>query len=831
MLKLPLLRQESQAMARRYLMINARKSVIGIHGIVLLFVLCVFTGAALSGEKPDVYVQLGRVFSVNSVSFSPDGRSVLTGGDDQTLKLWDVSTGEEIRSFTGHASLVSSVIFSPDGRYALSGSWDQTLKLWDVETGKEIKTFIGHVNLVSSVSFSPDGRTVLSGSLDQTLKLWDVETGKEIRTFTGHSGPVTSVSFSSDGRTALSGSYDKTAILWHVETGEELRSFSGHRGYVNAVAFSRDGAYAASASSDKTLKLWDVKTGKEIRTYKGLSNRISSMSFSPDNRFILSGSSDGILMRWDVTTGKRAKLYTDRSGWISSVSVSPDGMYAVLGGNILKLWDMKKGSETRTFKGQSTNSKSVAFSTSDRYFLSGDANTAFKLWDISTGKELAMLVSFTNGEWIIVTPDGFFDSSLNGAQYLNLRIGSSVYSIDQFATRLYRPDLVHRALSGEELPGGEEEFIQITVNKAAPAVEIVSPKSGVVLDGDSFVLSVKLTENDGGVGNINVYCNGSLIANEKKRSPIAGEKNLNIKMLTFGVPLISGENTISVVAFNKDGSMSSKTASVTVTSKAVMSKPNLHAIIVGINRYGNEFISLKYAASDAASFAETLKNSTGAIFGNTNITVLTSFEETSKDAVKNAFAKVQNSIKPNDLFVFYISSHGLIDTVDGEEQYYLLTSNVFFLSSHQIQRQALSQKEIADLVGNVPTQKKFILFDTCHAGRGTQSIFGESFRHGRGLTESAAVKLLQRTIGGSVISSSSDIHTAFEGYQERGLFSYVLNEGLKGKAEATKEGFITIETLTEYVQSEMTRLSGSVFKKEQTPILQVGSNFPVAKIK
>jgi WD40 repeat protein len=786
---------------------------------------------ALSAEKPDVYVQLGRVFSVNSVSFSPDGRSVLTGSDDQTLKLWDVSTGEEIRSFTGHTSLVSSVTFSPDGRYALSGSWDQTLKLWDVETGKEIKTFIGHMNLVSSVSFSLDGRSALSGSWDQTLKLWDIEVGKEIRTFTGHSGPVTSVSFSPDGRTAISGSYDKTAILWHVETGEELRSFSGHAGYVNTIAFSRDGAYAASAGSDKTLKLWDVKTGKEIRTYKGLSNRITSMSFSPDNRYILSGSSDGILMRWDVATGKRAKLTSGRSGWISSVSISPDGMYAVFGGNILKLWDMKSGSEIRTFKEQSTNTKSVAFSASDRYFLSGEANCAFKLWDISTGKELAMLVSFTNGEWIIITPDGFFDSSLNGAKNLNLRIGSSVYSIDQFAPRLYRPDLVHRALSGEELPGGEEEFIQITVNKAAPAVEIVSPKSGVVLDGDSFVLSVKLTENDGGIGNINVYCNGSLVANETKSASTTGEKNPNIRMLTFRVPLISGENTVSVVAFNKDGSMSSKPASITITSKAVVSKPNLHAIIVGINRYGNEFISLKYAASDAASFAETLKNSAVALFGNINITVLTSFEETSKDAIKNAFVKMQNNIKPNDLFVFYIASHGLIDTVDGEERYYLLTSNVFFLSSHQIQKQALSQKEIVDLVGNIPTQNKFILFDTCHAGRGTQSTAGESFRYGRGLTESAAVKLLQRTIGGTFISSSSDIHTAFEGYQERGLFSYVLNEGLKGKAEATKEGFITIETLTEYVQSEMTRLSGSVFKKEQTPILQVGPIFPVAKIK
>ena len=172
--------------------------------------------------------------TVRSVAFSPDGRSALSGSDDKTIKLWDVATGNEIRSFAGHSGHVTfdrvlarrpnravrqrrqdaqalgrrdgkgdphlrracrcgnSVAFSPDGRSALSGSSDRTLKLWDVATGKEIRTFTGHADMVWSVAFSPDGRTALSGSDDNTLKLWDVATGKEIRTFAGHthSGPI-----------------------------------------------------------------------------------------------------------------------------------------------------------------------------------------------------------------------------------------------------------------------------------------------------------------------------------------------------------------------------------------------------------------------------------------------------------------------------------------------------------------------------------------------------------------------------------------------------------------------------------------------------------------
>jgi hypothetical protein len=170
----------------------------------------------------------GHAGSVTSVAFSPDGRAALSGSGgwpDYTLKLWDVATGKlwaavrgrEIRRFAGHTFQVDSVAFSPDGRTALSGSDDWTLKLWDVATGKEIHTFAEeHSKPVRSVAFSPAGRSALSGSDDKTLKLWDVATGKELRGFTGHTAAVTSVAYSPDGRTALSGSGDKTLKLWDL---------------------------------------------------------------------------------------------------------------------------------------------------------------------------------------------------------------------------------------------------------------------------------------------------------------------------------------------------------------------------------------------------------------------------------------------------------------------------------------------------------------------------------------------------------------------------------------------------------------------------------------
>ncbi|MFN6539367.1 MAG: ribosome assembly protein 4, partial [Nostoc sp. EkiNYC01] len=156
----------------------------------------------------------GHSSRVWGVVFSPDGKTLASGSDDKTIKLWDVSTGKAIKTLTGHSSAVISVVFSPDGKTLASGSSDNTIKLWDVSTGKAIKTLTGHSSAVISVVFSPDGKTLASGSSDKTIKLWDVNTGKAIKTLTGHSSAVISVVFSPDGKTLASGSSDNTIKLW-----------------------------------------------------------------------------------------------------------------------------------------------------------------------------------------------------------------------------------------------------------------------------------------------------------------------------------------------------------------------------------------------------------------------------------------------------------------------------------------------------------------------------------------------------------------------------------------------------------------------------------------
>ncbi|WP_233154188.1 nSTAND1 domain-containing NTPase, partial [Scytonema sp. HK-05] len=148
----------------------------------------------------------GHSKEVLSVALSRDGKTLASGSDDNTIKLWDVATSKELKTLNRHSSSVSSVAFSPDGKTLASGSYDNTIKLWDVATSKELKTLNRHSGSVNSVAFSPDGKTLASGSSDNTIKLWDVATSKELKTLNGHSGSVNSVAFSRDGKTLASAS-------------------------------------------------------------------------------------------------------------------------------------------------------------------------------------------------------------------------------------------------------------------------------------------------------------------------------------------------------------------------------------------------------------------------------------------------------------------------------------------------------------------------------------------------------------------------------------------------------------------------------------------------
>ena len=170
---------------------------------------------------------------------------------------YGIADGGTAVSIIKEQNILNSVAFSPDGQTVVSGS-SKTVRLWSTGSGELLRTLEGHTSYVNSVAFSPDGQYIVFGSDDKTLRLWSTGSGELLRTLEGHTSSVYSVAFSPDGQSIASGSSDMTVRLWSTGSGELLRTLEGHTSYVNSVAFSPDGQYIASGSSDMTVRLWST---------------------------------------------------------------------------------------------------------------------------------------------------------------------------------------------------------------------------------------------------------------------------------------------------------------------------------------------------------------------------------------------------------------------------------------------------------------------------------------------------------------------------------------------------------------------------------------------
>jgi WD40 repeat protein/tetratricopeptide (TPR) repeat protein/archaellum biogenesis ATPase FlaH len=261
----------------------------------------------------------GHTSTVNSASFSPDGKRILTASSDNTARVWDVS-GKLLATLTGHTSYVISASFSPDGKRILTASSDNTARVWDV-SGKLLATLTGHTSRVNSASFSPDGKRILTASEDNTARVWDVS-GKLLATLTGHTSTVNSASFSPDGKRILTASEDNTARVWDV-SGKLLATLTGHTSTVNSASFSPDGKRILTASEDNTARVWEV-SGKLLATLTGHTSYVISASFSPDGKRILTASDDNTARVWEVS-GKLLATLTGHTSRVNSASFSPDG--------------------------------------------------------------------------------------------------------------------------------------------------------------------------------------------------------------------------------------------------------------------------------------------------------------------------------------------------------------------------------------------------------------------------------------------------------------------------------------------------------------------------
>lgn len=633
--------------------------------------------------------------SVAAVAFSPDGRYIVTGTsgiiglEAKIAQVWMIAEGGESLRFEGNLSggddsallpLTNPILnpssinspfpapLDPSSTAKLTRTLNKINRNLRSFQGEQLKFSKKNSSWIQSIAVSPDGKYVLTGNggvsddLDNAAQLWSVETGKELKQLSGNSERVTSVAFSPDGKYALTGNgslYDERNVdanvvqLWDLETEEEVRGFKGNGTSINAVAFSPKGNYVAAAGDDRTVKLWDLKTGKLLKIFRGHKDVVNSVVFSPDGKYLLSAGNDNTARLWSIETGWQIRQFKGTSDSISSAVFSPDGQLILTGSsgwligekyNTAQLWDLKSGKELRRLQGHSNSVNSVAFSPDGELLLTGSDDSTTRIWEASTGKELCELISFLDGNWVVVTSNGFFDASsledIKGLHWIMPNDPMKALPLEIFIRDYYEPRLLPRIVSGEKFRETRELS---KLNLVQPYVHIVGIEREKE-NSDQVTVTVEVAKTSGefrqaerktiretGVYDLRLFRDKQLVAQYSDGTPqellpsasepeklLAWRQEMEIKLGPGGKQTIRFEHIriprhtavqqveFSSYAFNEDRVKGQTDFKVfDVPPDLSPQKGRAYVLMVGVNAYENTHCDLSFAANDVREMQRT----------------------------------------------------------------------------------------------------------------------------------------------------------------------------------------------------------------------------------
>jgi WD40 repeat protein len=365
-----------------------------------------------SGET--LQILEGHTSGVNAVTVLDGGR-VLSGSDDGTLRVWDLKSGETLQILEGHTSGVNAVTVL-GGRRAISGSSDRTLRVWDLESGQTLQTLEGHTGWVSALAML-DGRHVVSGSSDGTLRVWDLESGETLQTLQGHKSGVTAVTVL-DGYRAVSVSGYGTLRVWDLESAQTLQTLEGHTAGASAVAML-GGVRAVSGSQDGTLRVWDLESGQTLQTLEGHTAMVSTVTVFDGGRAI-SGSQDGTLRVWDLDGGQTLQACEGHTYEVTALAVLGGGR-AVSGSfdRTLRVWNLESGETLQTLQGHTAGVLALSVLGGGRA-VSGSDDRTLRVWDLESGKTLQTLQGHKDGVRAVAVFDG--GRAVSGSYDRTLRV-------------------------------------------------------------------------------------------------------------------------------------------------------------------------------------------------------------------------------------------------------------------------------------------------------------------------------------------------------------------------------------------------------------------------
>ena len=356
-----------------------------------------------------------------SVAFRRDGRRVVTGSADGTVRQWDSTTGQEVESpYDRHIGEVLSATYSPDGLRVASGGTDRTIRVWVAGNRHDVAVLHGHTGVVTDLAFTEDGRRLSSASLsgrhsftyDGSVRLWEVSQNADASVLRGHTSYIYPVAYSPDGQWIASGGWDNTVRLWDAVTGENC-SILPHPGIVRSLAFSPDSSWLVSGChAEEALQIWNVATSQLQKTFKGPGNIVTSaVAVSPDGAHIAAADADGTVRIVEAATGAEVQSFRAVAAEVKqSLAYSSDGrLLAVAGGDgrQIDLWDTQRNHRSARLAGHTGFVYSVGFSGDGLLLASASDDRTVRVWDVAAARCVAVLAGHTDSVFAAVFhPDG-----------------------------------------------------------------------------------------------------------------------------------------------------------------------------------------------------------------------------------------------------------------------------------------------------------------------------------------------------------------------------------------------------------------------------------------
>jgi hypothetical protein len=518
---------------------------------------------------------------------------------------------------------------------------------------------------------SADGRRLFSWR-GAAIDVWDTATGQPVGKVPAEASSFFDLRVSNDGRLLLVSpamGQAKSVELWSVDGGRRLHTFTDPDRLVGA-GFTPDGREALTLANNRTVNLWDVASGRRLNDVPWVGGDVIEPCtiVTPDGRYLIEPAADTTLAVVSLDTGRTVQTFAGHNAQVHLLALSPDG----------------------------------------RYLASGAHDGTLRLWDVATGDELLCLLSLSEGkEWLAVTPDGLFDGSPAGREQVSFRVGGglNVAPVDRFFQDFYRPGLLAEIVKGDR-PKPEVRLGQ----QAPPAVKIVSPAQGGPTQQGEVTIEAEVTDAGGGIQGPWLVHNGITI-----RTPGRSERGGNSLRRTFQLQLAPGENAIQVQAASADGSWKSESATLTLRYEKPAERVNLYLLSVGISRYADSSLNLKYAAADARSMATLFAARGKGLFREVRPRTLTDADAT-RDNIRKAVQTIAADARPEDVLVVFLAGHG---TTLGSRYYYV--PHDFRRSGNapvedDVRRQGLAGDVLASWLEEVRATKRVVVFDTCQSG-------------------------------------------------------------------------------------------------------------------